>query len=198
MFTGIITHIGLIESIDMRQGASDFTIRPGFDLSDLALGASVAHDGCCLSIVSKSTETYVVTAAPETLSMTNLTKWSLGKRINLERSLKIGDELGGHIVSGHVDGLAKLVSITKDGEAFRLRLHVESPLHRFIAPKGSVALDGISLTVNEVEDHFFGVSIIPITWLHTNLSDRIAGDLINIEIDRLARYAARYIETQNS
>jgi len=135
MFTGIITNIGHIERIDKRPGATDFTIAPGFDLNDLALGASVAHDGCCLSIVSKSSETYVVTAAPETLAVTSLCGWVEGRRVNLERSLKIGDELGGHLVSGHVDGLAELTSIIKDGEAYRLWFEVPPPLHRYIAPK---------------------------------------------------------------
>jgi len=130
------------------------------------------------------------------LALTTLGGWSEGTQVNLERALKVGDELGGHIVSGHVDGVARLVSLKQDGESYRLQFEAPKPLHRFIAPKGSVALDGISLTVNEVEDQVFGVNIIPHTWQYTTLAHVRVGHLVNLEVDRLARYAARWFETE--
>ncbi len=196
MFTGIISHIGTVRALDKSPDGVRLTMQVGFDLSDVAIGASINHAGCCLTVVAKSEYTYDLDVSNETLSLTNLDRWAVGTQVNLERALKIGDELGGHIVSGHVDGMAKLISVTEDGDSYRLRFEAPSPLHRFIAPKGSVALDGISLTVNEVEDHVFGVNIIPHTWSHTTLSQTQAGDTVNLEVDRLARYAARWFETE--
>jgi riboflavin synthase len=166
-----------------------------FDLSDVAIGASIAHAGCCLTVVSKQAQTYDLDVSNETLALTTLRDWQVGQAVNLERALKVGDELGGHIVSGHVDGVGRLVALSDDGDAKRLVVEVPAPLHRFIAPKGSVAIDGISLTINEVDAQQFGVSIIPHTWDNTTLRGLTLGDAVNIEVDRLARYAARWRQT---
>ncbi len=197
MFTGIISHMGTVKAIETSPAGVHLTMQVGFDLSDLELGASISHAGCCLTVVAKDADTYRLDVSNETLGLTNLGTWSVGTQVNLERALKVGDELGGHIVSGHVDGLAELISIHSDGESYRLRFRVPDPLHRFIAPKGSVALDGISLTINEVDDHVFGVNIIPHTWAHTTLSQTRVGSGVNLEVDRLARYAARWFETES-
>lgn len=194
MFTGIITDIG--EVVSRRGGV--FTIRSHYDAATIALGASIAHDGCCLTITSLSPETsgcrYTLDVSNETLSKTTLSDWQPGRAINLERALKAGDELGGHIVSGHVDGLARIVEIKPDGESQRFTFEVPSGLARFIAAKGSVTLDGTSLTVNEVEGNHFGVNLIPHTLTHTSWGRKTAGDRINLEIDPLARYVARLLE----
>jgi riboflavin synthase len=195
VFTGIISSIGTVKSYDKSSDGVRLTMAVDFDLGDVALGASINHAGCCLTVVAINGNSYDLDVSNETLSLTNLADWQVGTQVNLERALKIGDELGGHIVSGHVDGLAKLISVTPDGDSFRLRFEAPAPLHRFIAPKGSIALDGISLTINEVEDHIFGVNIIPHTWTHTTLSQTRVGQGVNLEVDRLARYAARWHET---
>lgn len=196
MFTGIISSMGTVSALIKSDAGVRLTMAVDFDLDDVEIGASISHAGCCLTVVSKQGRSYDLNVSNETLSLTNLGAWQEGSKVNIERALKIGDELGGHIVSGHVDGLAKLVSVTQDGDSYRLKIEAPAPLHRFIAPKGSVALDGISLTVNEVEDNIFGVNIIPHTWLHTTLSKTTVGDSINLEVDRLARYAARWFETE--
>jgi len=195
MFTGIITSIGEVVAIDRHDGGARFEVRTDYDLSTVDIGASIAHSGCCLTVVEKKNDRYFVDLSNETLSLTTLDAWRVGDRVNLERALKVGDELGGHIVSGHVDGVGELIGLSQDGDAYRLKIRVPAPLHRYIAHKGSIALDGISLTVNEVEDDVFGVAIIPHTWTHTTLSDRRAGDKLNLEIDLMARYAARWRET---
>lgn len=196
MFTGIISSMGTVETLIKSNAGVRLTMHVDFDLDDVEIGASISHAGCCLTVVSKQGRSYDLDVSNETLSLTNLGQWQEGSKVNIERALKIGDELGGHIVSGHVDGLAKLISVTQDGDSYRLTFEAPAPLHRFIAPKGSVALDGISLTVNEVESNTFGVNIIPHTWLHTTLSKTTVGDSVNLEIDRLARYAARWFETE--
>ena len=196
MFTGIISHIGAVRALDRSPDGVRLTMEVGFDLTGVAIGASINHAGCCLTVVSKDANSYELDVSNETLSLTNLDRWEVGTRVNLERALQIGDELGGHIVSGHVDGMAKLISAIADGDSYRLRFEAPAPLHRFIAPKGSVALDGISLTVNEVEERIFGVNIIPHTWSHTTLSQTQVGETVNLEVDRLARYAARWFETE--
>ena len=188
--------MGTIKALETSPAGLHLTMQVDFDLSDVDLGASISHAGCCLTVVSKSENTYRLDVSNETLAATNLGTWQSGQKINLERALKIGDELGGHIVSGHVDGKAELISVTPDGDSYRLKFRVPDPLHRFIAPKGSVALDGISLTINEVEGDIFGVNIIPHTWTHTTLSQVRVGDAVNLEVDRLARYAARWFETE--
>ncbi|WP_395662684.1 riboflavin synthase, partial [Aestuariivirga sp.] len=158
------------------------------------LGASIACNGCCLTVIEKGANWFAIQASAETLSKTTLGGWAEGTRINLERALKIGDELGGHIVSGHVDGLGEIVSITPEGASQRFRFRVPNELARFIAPKGSVAIDGTSLTVNEVEGNHFGVNIIPHTQAVTTWGTMVEGQRVNIEIDMLARYVARLTE----
>ncbi len=206
MFTGIITAIGKVRSMsrsaegqDMRAiiGApADFLAAQG----GTAIGASIACSGCCLTAVELGPDWFAVDVSGETVSRTALGAWDHGTRINLERSLRMGDELGGHIVSGHVDGLGRIVSITPENGSRRIVIAVPRPLHRFIAPKGSVAVDGISLTVNEVapttaSEQTFGVNIIPHTADQTTLGLRIPGEAVHIEIDMLARYVARLSET---
>jgi riboflavin synthase len=198
VFTGIISSMGTIATLEKSNAGAHITMQVDFDLSDVELGASISHAGCCLTVVSKAANTYRLDVSNETLTVTNLDTWREGQLVNLERALKIGDELGGHIVSGHVDGLAELLSVTRDGDSYRLKFRAPDPLHRFIAPKGSAALDGISLTINEVEGHTFGVNIIPHTWTHTTLSQTVVGGFVNLEVDRLARYAARWFETEPS
>ena len=195
MFTGIITHISTVAEIERSNAGVRLAMEAGFDLSDVTIGASISHAGCCLTVVAIDEDRYFLDVSNETLDVTNLGTWQKGSRVNIERALKIGDELGGHIVSGHVDGLAELLSVTPDGDSFRLKFRAPAPLHRFIAPKGSVALDGISLTVNEIEGDTFGVNIIPHTWTHTTLGRTSVGQGVNLEVDRLARYAARWFET---
>ncbi|WKL56503.1 riboflavin synthase [Asticcacaulis sp. ZE23SCel15] len=195
MFTGIITDMGEVVGVDRHDGGARFEIRTAYNLSGVDLGASIAHSGCCLTVVSKTDDRFTVDVSNETLSLTTLSQWELGQKINLERALKVGDELGGHIVAGHVDGVGELISVKSDGDSYRLKIRVPRPLHRYIAPKGSIALDGISLTVNEVEDDVFGVNIIPHTWTYTTLSQIGEGGKLNLEIDLMARYAARWRET---
>ena len=192
MFTGIITDLGTIASIKENKGGDrHIGIYTNYDLSKTDIGASIACSGCCLTVTKKIDDIFFVDVSNETLSKTNIGAWVDGAKINLEQSLKMGDELGGHIVSGHVDGLATLKSIQKDGESWRLTFEVPQELGGYIAPKGSVAVDGISLTVNEVEGASFGVNIIPHTWDNTTLGRRKEGDKVHIEIDMLARYVAR-------
>jgi riboflavin synthase len=197
MFTGIITDIGELVA---REGGR-FTIRSRYGVESIALGASIACDGACLTateIVADSAGClFKVDVSNETLSRTTLGTWQAGRRINLERALKAGDELGGHIVSGHVDGLAGIRTISADGQSRRFVFEVPDGLARFIATKGSVALDGISLTVNEVEKGSFGVNIIPHTLTHTTLSAKKPGDRVNLEVDVFARYVARAMELRS-
>jgi riboflavin synthase len=193
MFTGIITDIGTVRAV-RKAGDTRFEITTGYDLGTVDMGASIACNGCCLTVIEKGPDWFAIQASAETLSKTTLGDWATGTRINLERALKIGDELGGHIVSGHVDGLGEIVSITPEGGSQRFRFRVPNELARFIAPKGSVAIDGTSLTVNEVEGNVFGVNIIPHTQSVTTWGTMKVGQRVNIEIDMLARYVARLTE----
>ncbi|MFN3229141.1 MAG: riboflavin synthase [Asticcacaulis sp.] len=195
MFTGIITDVGTLRDAEVTPGGMAFRVTCGYDLAGLAIGASVAHAGCCLTVIEKDDAGYKVEVSNETLSKTTLGQWRDGDRVNLERALKIGDELGGHIVSGHVDGVGHVVSVEGDGDSWRVQIRAPRPLHRYIAPKGSITVDGVSLTVNEVLDDVFGVNLIPHTWTVTTLNRLKAGDPVNLEIDMLARYAARWRET---
>jgi riboflavin synthase len=195
MFTGIVTDIGTVRSVT-RGGDTRFEIATGFDMAGVAMGASIACNGVCLTVVDKGPDWFAVQASAETLSKSTLGGWRPGTRVNLERPLKIGDELGGHIVSGHVDGLGTIVSIRPEGDSKRIRIRVPDELARFIAPKGSVAVDGTSLTVNEVEGSVFGVNIIPHTQAVTTWGTMAEGQPVNIEIDMLARYVARLNEFQ--
>ena len=193
MFTGIITDVGTVGALE-RRGDLRAVIQTGFDTSGIDDGASIACSGACLTVVDKGPSWFAVDVSKETLDCTTLGTWTEGRRINLERSLCMGDELGGHMVSGHVDGVATLLSTVEEGDSRRLRIQAPNGLARFIAPKGSVAVDGISLTVNEVEDETFGVNIIPHTWQNTTLGDTEPGSKFNLEIDMLARYVARLTE----
>ncbi len=200
MFTGIVTDIGEVARVDERGALRRLAIRCAYPLESIALGASIACSGTCLTVVAMQGEgegaVFEVDAAAETLALTTVGQWRPRTRINLERALKIGDELGGHIVTGHVDGLARLVSREDFDGMARLVFEAPRALSRFIAQKGSVALDGISLTVNEVEDDRFGVLIIPHTLKVTTLGERKIGDAVNIEVDLMARYAARLSEAR--
>jgi len=195
MFTGIVTDLGRVRRIE-RSGDTKYTIETRYDTAGIPLGASIAHNGCCLTVIETGPDTYVVQASAETLAVTTLGGWTEGTSVNLERALAVGDELGGHIVSGHVDGIAEVVGRHEDGEAVRFVFAVPPDLKAFIAPKGSVALDGVSLTVNEVEDDRFGVCIIPHTLEVTTFGTLAVGDRVNLEIDMLARYVARLLEAK--
>lgn len=194
MFTGLIQDIGTIRAIDDTRGDVEFEIETNIDLSRVKMGASICCSGCCLSVTEKSDNSFKVDVSKESLDKTNLGTWKIGTHINLEPSLKLGDEMGGHIVSGHVDTTTEIIDIQKEGDSHRLKIALPKNFEGFIASKGSVAIDGISLTVNEVGQTHFGVNIIPHTWAHTTLADRKVGDKINIEIDMLARYVARMME----
>lgn len=191
MFTGIIRDIGRVLSAENNQSDMRAVIQTGMDLSATAIGASICCSGCCLTVTEKGDDWFAVDISAETLSKTNLGQWGEGQGVNLEPSLKMGDELGGHIVSGHVDAQARLVAKEQDGESWRLVFEVPDAFKQFVAAKGSVALDGISLTVNEVHEAQFGVNIIPHTWENTTIGGLEVGQSVNFEADMLARYVAR-------
>ena len=192
MFTGIITDVGRVRSIE-RSGDTRFTIETVFDMETVPIGASIANNGVCLTVVDKGPGWFAVQASGETLSKTTLGGWAEGTRVNLERAMRLGDELGGHIVSGHVDGVATVAEVRPDGESVRLTFEAPAGLAKYVAPKGSVALDGVSLTVNEVDGARFGVNIIPHTQVATTFGGLKPGDAVNMEIDMLARYVARLV-----
>ena len=193
MFTGIITDIGTVQALEHR-GDLRARIGTSYDTAGIDLGASICCDGVCLTAVALGEGWFDVDISAETVSKTNIGAWAEGQRINLERSLKVGDELGGHIVSGHVDGVAELVGMVDEGDSTRLTFRAPEALAKFIAPKGSVALNGTSLTVNEVDGAEFGINVIPHTKEVTTWGDAAVGDKINLEIDTLARYVARLQE----
>lgn len=195
MFTGIVTDIGRVRKVEQTDRDRRYEIETAWDTAAIDLGASISHAGCCLTLTEKGPGWFAVEVSNETLSKTTLGAWKAGDRVNLERAAKLGDELGGHIVSGHVDGLGRVVLVTPEGGSHRIEIEAPDPLHRFIAPKGSITVDGVSLTVNAVEDRSFGVNIIPHTWEATTLGALKAGDAVNLEIDMLARYLARWQET---
>jgi len=199
MFTGIVTDVGEVFAVEERaEGLRRLTIACAYDASSIAIGASIACSGVCMTAVETGKQgkrdSFSVDAAAETLRLTTVGRWRPGTRINLERSLKIGDELGGHLVSGHVDGLAEVVTREDLTDMARFTLRVPKPLAKFIAQKGSVALDGVSLTVNEVTADTFSVLIIPHTLGVTTIGALRAGDQLNLEVDVMARYAARLME----
>lgn len=198
MFTGIVSDIGEIVSVARRDTVRRYEIACGYDARTIELGASIACSGVCLTVVEVGRRArrtvFAVEAAPETLALTTAAGWAAGTRLNLERSLKLGDELGGHLVSGHVDGIATIRTREDMGEATDFTLEAPAALMRFIAAKGSVALDGTSLTVNRVTKRRFSVLLIPHTLAMTTWGERRAGDRINLEIDTLARYVARLAE----
>ena len=195
MFTGIITDVGTVRRIE-RAGDTRIEIDTAYDTHDIALGASIACSGPCLTVVEKGAGWFAVEVSAETLSRTALGGWKAGTRVNLERALRIGDELGGHIVSGHVDGTARILDTRPEGDSVRFDFEAPQDLKTYIAEKGSVALDGISLTVNAVEDARFGVNIISHTRAHTTFGSRAAGDVVNLEIDMLARYVGRLLDRE--
>jgi len=190
MFTGIITDIGQIEQLEQR-GDLRARIATSYDMARVDMGASIACDGVCLTVVNKGQGWFDVDISAESVSKTNISNWAPGHRINLERALRVGDELGGHIVSGHVDGVAEVVGLRKEGDSTRVTFRAPEALARFIAEKGSVALNGTSLTVNEVQGRDFGVNFIPHTQAATTWGAVAVGDRVNLEIDTLARYVAR-------
>ena len=193
MFTGIITDVGAIRRIEKR-GDTHVVIATHYDVGVIDIGASIACSGVCLTVVEKGTSNdrwFAVTASGETLAKTTLGGWQLGDPVNLERPLRLGDELGGHIVVGHVDGVVGIVEIQPDGESSRMVFEAPAQLARFIAPKGSVSLDGVSLTVNEADGTRFAVNIIPHTLKVTTFGRAKAGGKVNLEVDLLARYVAR-------
>lgn len=196
MFTGIVTDIGEVLEVE-RRGDLRARIGTGYDVGGIDIGASIACDGVCLTVIalgSAPRNWFDVEISAETLSKTNLDGWGKGSRINLERALKVGDELGGHIVSGHVDGLAEVVALRPEGDSLRVTFRAPHALAGFIAPKGSVALNGTSLTVNEVDGVDFGINFIPHTQKATTWGGVKLGDRVNLEIDTMARYVARLRE----
>lgn len=195
MFTGIITDVGRIRRVAATDRDRRYEVETSWDVSGIDLGASISHAGCCLTVVEKGEGWFAVEVSNETLSKTTLGAWREGHAVNLERAARLGDELGGHIVSGHVDGLGRVLAIIPEGGSHRIEIEAPAPLHRYIAPKGSITVEGVSLTVNAVEDRVFGVNIIPHTWEVTTLGRLTVGDPVNLEIDMLARYLARWQET---
>ena len=195
MFTGIITDIGRVRRVDQTERDRRYEVETAWDVSGIDLGASVSHAGCCLTVVEKGDHWFAVEVSDETLSKTTLGGWVEGSRVNLERAARLGDEMGGHVVSGHVDGLGRVVSIEPVGGSHRIVIEAPEPLNRYIAAKGSITVDGVSLTVNAVDGHRFDLNIIPHTWEATTLGALKPGDAVNLEIDMLARYLARWQET---
>ena len=200
MFTGIITDIGRVRSVAQTARDRRYEVETAWDVSGIDLGASISHGGVCLTVVEKGPRPegggwFAVEVSGETLDKTTLGEWSAGTPVNLERATRVGDELGGHIVSGHVDGLGTVVEITPAGGSHRIVIEAPTPLHRFIAAKGSITVDGVSLTVNAVDGRRFDLNIIPHTWEATTLGALEVGSAVNLEIDMLARYLARWQET---
>ncbi|MEM8632546.1 MAG: riboflavin synthase [Pseudomonadota bacterium] len=197
MFTGIITDVGRVRDLEQR---GDLRARIGtdYDADRIDIGASIACDGICLTVIARGADEagnwFDVEISAETVSKTTIGTWTVGTNLNLERALKVGDELGGHIVSGHVDGVADIISVADEGDSTRVQFRAPDHLARFIAPKGSVALNGTSLTVNDVQGSVFGVNFIPHTKIATTWGETAAGDQANIEIDTMARYVARLQE----
>jgi len=196
MFTGIVTHLGRIQRV---EGSADrrLWIASALAYDQLPIGASVAHSGVCLTVVEKEAGAHLVEASAETLARTTLGDWGEGTAVNLETSLRLGDELGGHFVFGHVDAVAELLEIEPVGESWRLAVALPAELAPMVAVKGSIAVDGISLTVNAVHADRFELMIVPYTWEHTTLAERAVGDAVNLEVDMLARYVARQLEGPN-
>lgn len=198
MFTGIITDIGTIDRV-IEDGDTRIVVSTGYDTAPIDMGASIACSGVCLTVVDKGPGWFAFDVSAETISRTAHGQWTSGRRLNLERALKIGDELGGHIVTGHVDGIGKVVSITPEGGSHRVDIRAPADIAPYIAPKGSITVDGVSLTVNGISDDadgstIFGLNIIPHTWAVTAFGNLQVGQAVNLEIDVLARYLARMRE----
>lgn len=198
MFTGIITDIGTIVAMEHLPGTDAlFTVESSYEAATLALGASVSHQGVCLTLISfdctNKGSSWRVQVSQETLDVTCAKDWQVGTKLNLERALKLGDELGGHMVSGHVDGIGEVVAVTPENESHRVLIRVPEPLAKYVSPKGSIAVDGVSLTINEVDDVTFGINIIPHTWQVTTLGRLQVGTRVNLEADQVARYVERIL-----
>jgi riboflavin synthase len=198
MFTGIISDIGTIISADLTPGADAlFEVESHYDVASLTMGASISHQGVCLTLIGfEPTSTgskWRVQVSKESLDLTTAANWKVGTQLNLERALKMGDELGGHMVSGHVDGIGEIVAISPENESHRVSIKVPSHLAKYVSPKGSIAIDGISLTVNEVDGEVFGINVIPHTWDVTTLGQIKIGTLVNLEADQMARYVDRIL-----
>jgi len=194
MFTGIVTDVGEVKQLRRGNGGATLTIATAYDTQAIALGASIGCAGVCLTVISRVPGAFTVDASAETIACSTLGDWREGTRINLEQAMKLGDEMGGHLVLGHVDGVARIVGRRPDGDSVRFTIEAPADLASFIAPKGSVALDGVSLTVNEVDGPVFGVNIIPHTLSHTTIGDAGPGTRMNLEIDLIARYVGRLLE----
>jgi riboflavin synthase len=196
MFTGIITDLGRVRRL-LRgagpEGGCELTIATAYTTDAIPLGASIACSGPCLTVIAVEPGAFRVQASAETLARTTLGEWTEDTPVNLERALRLGDELGGHLVSGHVDGVAGLVDRRAEGDSVRFTIEAPSELMRYIAPKGSITLDGVSLTVNGIEGSRFGVNIIPYTLAHTSLGEAKPGQRMNLEVDTIARYVARLL-----
>lgn len=195
MFTGIISDLGRVRAV-VKTGDTRFEFATRYDTAAIDIGASICCSGACMTVIDKGDGWFAISASDESLSCTTMGDWREGTPVNFERSLRMGDEMGGHIVSGHVDGVGEVVAVTPENESVRLRFRVPDKLAHFIAPKGSVAIDGVSMTVNEVEDGVFGVNVIPHTQEVTTLGRLKVGSRVNLEIDMLARYVARLLERE--
>ncbi|MBT3989430.1 MAG: riboflavin synthase [Rhodospirillaceae bacterium] len=193
MFTGIISDVGRVRAVE-QVGDTRFEFNVHFDMADVDIGASIACCGTCLTVIEKGADWFAAEASQETLSKTTLGSWQIDTPVNFERPLKAADELGGHLVSGHVDGVGNIVAIEPEGDSIRYTFEPPQELMKFIAAKGSIAVNGVSLTVNEVDDTTFGVNIIPHTQSETTFGTAKINDPVNLEIDMLARYVARLLE----
>ncbi len=191
MFTGLITDLGRVRRIDKTKGGARLAIETAYDMAAVEIGASIACSGACLTVVEKGPDWFAVDVSAESLARTTIGGWKAGDRVNLEQSLRLGDTLGGHLVSGHVDAVAGILERRPDGDSQRFTIQIPQGFEKFIAPKGSVCLDGVSLTVNEVESGRFGVNIIPHTAEKTTFGALGPGDGVNLEVDLIARYVAR-------
>ena len=194
MFTGIVTDVGRVRSVE-RRGDTRIEIASAYDMDGVAIGASIACGGACMTVIDKAAGWFAFDVSDESLSRTSIGTWAVGSEVNLERSLRAGDEMGGHVVTGHVDGLAVLESVEPVGDSHRIRVLAPDGLEGLVAEKGSVALDGVSLTVNGVEGRRFWINLIPHTWANTTFRNRGPGDVLNMEVDPLARYVARLLAT---
>ena len=193
MFTGIITDVGRILEAAAEGDGRRIVVGTGLPLAEIPLGGSIATSGICFTVVDKANDWFALDASGATLSVTTAAGWTVGSSVNLERSLRIGDEMGGHLVFGHVDAVGEITALEPAGESHRLEVRMPEALAPLVAVKGSIAVDGISLTVNEAKGDRFEVNVIPHSWAHTNLSERAVGDPVNIEVDMLARYVARQL-----
>lgn len=194
MFTGIVTDVGRVRSIE-RRGDTRIEIASAYDMDGVAIGASISCGGACMTVVEKGDGWFAIDVSDESLSRTSIGDWTVGTEINLERSLKLGDEMGGHTVTGHVDNVAVLEAVEMVGDSHRIQVAMPEGFEGFVAEKGSIALDGVSLTVNSVQGRRIWINLIPHTWAHTTFRNRQPGDVLNMEVDPLARYVARLLST---